>query len=303
MLLIYNSYKTITLFLVIVSITCLVSTERVDYRDQRQQQEADNKQQQQIVNRQQHYSLDASSSRNRPLADSSASIGSPMQLDEAYFDRLIRSARAREEASPSFIEPKRRRSKRLQMMAKDQKESVSDEASDGQSGQQEEAEAEEKAKQVLRKRWHKLADDLIDGVFAKQQQQQQDSKSSKSSYKKKNWSTKQQQQDKDGIEKIMILMKKPLSESTLDSDDININNENNNLNNLLLTSPPQQEQQQQTASLPSASNLNRRPNVNMQEHARRILDDKFGIMKESMFTTNNHLGLKGVPKFGSEEEY
>lgn len=46
----------------------------------------------------------------------------------------------------------------------------------------------------------------------------------------------------------------------------------------------------------------RLPN-NIGEHARRVIDDKFGIMRDSIFTTNNHLGLKGVPKFGSDEEY
>lgn len=42
---------------------------------------------------------------------------------------------------------------------------------------------------------------------------------------------------------------------------------------------------------------------NLNQHARRILDDSFGIMNESKFSTNNHIGFKGVPKFGSEEEY
>lgn len=39
------------------------------------------------------------------------------------------------------------------------------------------------------------------------------------------------------------------------------------------------------------------------EHLRRILNDDFGILKESRFSTNNHLGHQGVPKFGSEDEY
>lgn len=43
--------------------------------------------------------------------------------------------------------------------------------------------------------------------------------------------------------------------------------------------------------------------ANMNEHARNILDDTLGIRRDSIFTTNNHLGLKGVPKFGSDEQF
>lgn len=43
--------------------------------------------------------------------------------------------------------------------------------------------------------------------------------------------------------------------------------------------------------------------VSPAEHARRILNDGFGILKEATFTTNNHLGNKGVPKFGSDETF
>lgn len=40
-----------------------------------------------------------------------------------------------------------------------------------------------------------------------------------------------------------------------------------------------------------------------QQHNRRILNDAFGILSKSVFSSNNHLGQKEVPKWGSEEEY
>lgn len=46
-----------------------------------------------------------------------------------------------------------------------------------------------------------------------------------------------------------------------------------------------------------------RHGVNMAEHARRILDDKFDILRHSIFSTNNQLGTKEVPKFGSDEQF
>lgn len=279
--------------LVVVSITCLASTEIVDSHSQRQHERQRADGEQQIADRLQQYSLNGGLRSNEPSIEQL----NPMQSNEGNLGHLLRSTRAREEASPLYIEAKRRRSKRLQMMAKDEDPLLLE--GDIKSGQREQ---EEMAKQVLRKRWHKLADDLIDDVFASKQQE--NLKTLDTSYKKKKWFTKQQQQQErssdNGFEKIMILMKKPLSETASDPEDINTDNENNNPNNLLLTLPPQK--QQQTANLPALNSI-RRPNVNTQEHARRILDDRFGIMKESIFTTNNHLGLKGVPKFGSDEEY
>lgn len=48
--------------------------------------------------------------------------------------------------------------------------------------------------------------------------------------------------------------------------------------------------------------FSRRPRPSL-EHLRRILNDEFGILKESKFSSNNHLGEHGVPKAGSEDEY
>lgn len=56
----------------------------------------------------------------------------------------------------------------------------------------------------------------------------------------------------------------------------------------------QQQQQQQQAFFA------REPS---KQHLRNIMEDNFGILKESKFTTNNHLGLKGAPKFGSDESF
>lgn len=60
------------------------------------------------------------------------------------------------------------------------------------------------------------------------------------------------------------------------------------------------------ATLITPTNLlkNKQPNIiSKQAHERKILDDAFEIIKESKFSTNNHLGSKGVPKFGSEQDY
>lgn len=313
------SCNTFTLIFVIVLITCLAS---IDCRSLQEFGRNNNDHRQVVDQQARQSSLNPTMTRNNQHVVEQ--VDNSEQLEQVNADAnigQIRSARAREEVASSgaFMEPKRRKSKRLQM-TKD--ELLSEEL---QMGQQQ---REEKAKQALRKRWHRLADDIIDDVFANQQQQKfqlnddNSMKSLDSSFKKKKWFTKRQQQQREddsdnGFEKIMILMKKPMSESA-DSDVMSA--DNGNSNNLLLTSQPQQTmlvgganeaigiQKPSQYSQPGDSNLQslnsiRRPNVNMQEHARRILDDKFGIMKESIFTTNNHLGLKGVPKLGSDEEY
>lgn len=74
------------------------------------------------------------------------------------------------------------------------------------------------------------------------------------------------------------------------------NNDNNsNTNDNLLTDNLQ--------SVNEVKQQAKQAQISASDHARRILDDKFGIMKESIFTTNNHLGNKGVPKFGSDEDF
>lgn len=314
-----TSCNAFTFIFVIVLITCLAS---IACRGQLQFSRS-NDQRQNVDQQAQRNSFNPiMTHNNQPAIDQVDSSEQLKQFNaDANIGRLVKSVRSREEvaSSGSFMEPKRRRSRQLQM-AKDELSSE-----EFQINQQQ---REEKTKQALRKRWHKLADNLIDDLLANQQQQQQQRyqlndnnslKSLDSSYKKKKWSTKQQREDDsdNGFEKIMILMKKPSSKS-VDSDVMNA--DNGNSNNLLLTSQPQQTmllgganeaiglQKPSQYSQSGDSNLQSlnsiiRPNANSQEHARRVLDDKFGIMKESIFTTNNHLGLKGVPKFGSDEEY
>lgn len=51
------------------------------------------------------------------------------------------------------------------------------------------------------------------------------------------------------------------------------------------------------------SDLRQTATISPAEHARRIHNDGYGILKEATFTTNNHLGEKGVPKFGSDEAF
>jgi len=142
---------------------------------------------------------------------------------------------------------------------------------------------------ALKKRWHELVDELIDRSYPSASEKYQKKSDSQNAQKRKRWMPSHE-----GDEKIMIIMKKPPQD-----EDISARSNKNQMeseldggvrfNNLIDNTSQQQP-------------IHRRP-VNMDEHARGVLDDKFGIMRESIFTTNNHLGFKGVPKFGSEEEY
>lgn len=54
-------------------------------------------------------------------------------------------------------------------------------------------------------------------------------------------------------------------------------------------------------NLPADSPISKRQSS--AEQRKTIAEDKLGILKLSIFSTNNHMGDKRPPKFGSEEEY
>lgn len=158
-------------------------------------------------------------------------------------------------------------------------------------------------KSALKKKWHKRVDDLIEGQFASGNSQQIGGLSQASEPIARSRpigrgsridTTKPHRvpsdftlPEEDNTDRIMVIVKKrpaPQTPETMNTQTLNQLDDQSSLFN--------RELQQQ----PMAGG-------NVNEHTRRILDDKFGIMKESIFTTNNHLGLKGVPKFGSDEVF
>lgn len=192
--------------------------------------------------------------------------------------------------------------------------------------QQQQQIALSKQRLALKKKWHRLVDELIDGelpsemtdTMKQREQQQQPEFGGSSSYRHKKWSATTGVDDEG--DKIMILMKKPplyasdLQDSDLDSNQAlssigNGNNNNNNKELKLLKAITGNTDTDQ--AWPSKTSLNQRSNQAQGElrsplegnHGRDLLNDKFGILRDSIFTTNNHLGFKGVPKFGSDEVY
>lgn len=168
---------------------------------------------------------------------------------------------------------------------------------------------QEKQKFELKRRLHKIVDEFVDTKLDEQQQTyptQQAKRSSVAKTKKtKKWSSNEEQDKQQfGDDKIVIIVKQPVSDAEpaplkagLGGDSGSSGQQDlQNVANHLELDPSNQQQQQQVAA-------SRRPKIDMSEHARRIMDDQFGIRRESLFSTNNHLGLKGVPKFGTEEEY
>lgn len=147
------------------------------------------------------------------------------------------------------------------------------------------AESAKQRKLAIKRRLHKLVDEIVDeSVAADEALKEITSAASHRKALAQNQQVQELQQQQQQLEKddgLMLVMKrKPL-------------NDINELGNDLFG----QQQQQQTQS---QSQPPRRPTS---EHARNILDDSFGIRRDSIFSSNNHLGLKGVPKFGSEEQF
>lgn len=176
---------------------------------------------------------------------------------------------------------------------------------------------QQRAKWALKKRLHKMVEDMVEDRFPESGNTNKEAPkqmalidqssvySSKPNYdlKRKRWHAQ------DENEKFMILMNRPsnyldLATPNRESD---LQQEGSSLNSALMNYISGQQQQQAASPSMMAKDAPaagpKRPLVNIGEHARRVMDDKFGIMRDSIFTTNNHLGLKGVPKFGSDEEY
>lgn len=161
-----------------------------------------------------------------------------------------------------------------------------------------------KEKMLLKNKWHKLVDDIIDDRFdeiseptlsAPLDNDQISRLDKPASFRRKKW---MKNEDVIGAtennDKIMIILKnKPVNLDMPEPSDSS--NTFSLLTNGISAASPSDGPVQKETSAKSTTNLD--------NHNQRILDDKFGIMKESIFTTNNHLGYKGVPKFGSEEEY
>lgn len=156
----------------------------------------------------------------------------------------------------------------------------------------EQRQQESRRKLLLKKRWHKLVDELLDDEMTGKAKRAdkwagKGEKGQAIGRSKKKWLSPSV--GVEGGEKMVLIMKKPL-----DSDP----QEEANSVPQMQTNTNQGTLQFERNSLPLAS----RPEATS-GHQRRVLDDEFGVRRESLFTTNNHLGLKGAPKFGSDEEY
>lgn len=161
-------------------------------------------------------------------------------------------------------------------------------------------------KLALKKRLHKMVEQMVENQYpADEQTGEQETKPALSA-KHKKW-----QSSGDQDEKIMILVKKPSSYLDLatppnhGTTDLQ-GAEGANLGGGALNLALRNYLNGQASSGPERERLGagqQRPLVTVGEHERRVTNDGFGILRESVFTTNNHLGLKGVPKFGSDEEY
>lgn len=145
------------------------------------------------------------------------------------------------------------------------------------------AESVKQKKLAIKRKLHKLVDEIIDESVAADEALREEvaaatRRRAVNAVQQNQQVQEQQQQKDDGDDGLMMMIKrKPLTD-------------NNELGDLF--SQPSSQSQQPP----------RRP-ANLNEHARNILDDSFGIRRDSVFTTNNHLGLKGVPKFGSDEQF
>lgn len=145
-----------------------------------------------------------------------------------------------------------------------------------------------------KKEWRKLVDNLNDNRPALEQtmvsvpvarRRQPVAQQQKHSY-----DDSASQLDAANEQSLLLIKRKPgvnLSEDTHSPSLLAINQNN-------LDQTNQQQTQQQLRQLNP---------VDLAEHRRRILNDDFNIRRDSIFTTNNHLGHKEPPKFGSEEQF
>lgn len=162
--------------------------------------------------------------------------------------------------------------------------------------------------QQLKKKWHKLVDELIDNELPSSSSSSSSRASLTSAQMMVNEpiarrrqpvaaaSQMQQQQpgmiDDDSEKIVLVVKRKPALDLNAAGSGAPISPALIAFNNLDLANGNGQQQQQ-----PSRSPMN------MLEHQRKILNDGFDIRRESIFTTNNHLGQKGVPKFGNDEQF
>lgn len=189
---------------------------------------------------------------------------------------------------------------------------------------------QEKHKYELKRRLHKLVDELVDSRLDDNEQQQTYPKqqlakpfevkraNGKMAMKPKKKRSDEQQQEEliannlmsgssvaseqqtDGDQKIVIIVKQ--RPTTFSSAPISFGQSIGEPESLVIPMKPGTVGESSSSSSQQAPI--RRPEVDMREHARRILDDSFKIRAESQFTgASNHLGSKGGPKFGGEEEY
>lgn len=138
------------------------------------------------------------------------------------------------------------------------------------------AENARQKKLAIKRKLHKLVDEIVDESTETDDTLKDVARRRSLTQNQQVQPQQQQQQKDDGL--VIIMKRRPLDD-------------NNELGDLF--SQPQQLQQQQPP----------RRLKNLNEHTRNILDDSFGIRRDSIFTTNNHLGSKGTPKFGSEEQF
>lgn len=139
--------------------------------------------------------------------------------------------------------------------------------------------------QALKRKLHKLVDELVDDPEAVANSEGSSFAVNEPTLRKRSNqqvfqlkpTTLEAENDDDESKLVFTIKRKP----TLDSVD-------NALGDLY-------ESQQQPAD------NSRRP-MNLKEHQRNILDDTLNIRRDSIFTTNNHLGFKAPPKFGSDDQ-
>lgn len=176
--------------------------------------------------------------------------------------------------------------------------------------QEREQQAILKQKFIMKKRLHKLLEDILEEENSPSQ------RSNEASTRKRSSAS----EEDDSNEKIMIFVKKPRKKTShkaglLSKDEPEPEPDHerhpaqarpdrvSSMDQWDILAQRSREPKLTSASSTADRSLGPLNQGNVNEHARRIMDDRFGIIKESVFSTNNHLGLKGVPKFGSDEEY
>lgn len=150
-------------------------------------------------------------------------------------------------------------------------------------------------KAMLKEKLHKLLDELVDSEAREEKfamnKPQARSRQPTSAVKAQANSVEQDHSSGDEPLAVILIKRKPQLAAGLDDELANAPTfVSNNLADLERISVSNSAQQQSSP-------------VNIGDHQRRILDDKFGILGHSIFTTNNQLGNKGVPKFGADEQF